>query len=135
MRQGIHNISNQNLVIRSFLENGFWGTLSSKANVWNLWKGHFSVFSTFLSDEVETSFWESETKRSKLFQSKFGNKKLVREWFSRYLKLKNEYCEHLKRAFFSFLQIVEWLRWSHFLGKRDNVAKTFSIKSLFLRAF
>ena len=135
MRQGVHNFLNQNLVIRSFLENGFWGTLSSKANVWNLWKGHFSVFSKFLSDEVETSFWESETKRSKLFNQNLVIRSLLGNGFQGTLSSKTNTLEHLKRAFFSFLQIVKWLRWSRFLGKRDNVAKTFSIKSLFLRAF
>ena len=76
-----------------FKFDGFEATLRSKANVVNLvkcfwsnlelkvWKGHFSVFCKFLSDEVETIFWESEAKRSKLFKSKFGYRKLLRKWF------------------------------------------------------
>ena len=43
---------NQNLVIRSFLENGFEATLSSITNVLSVWKGYFSVFCNFLSNEV-----------------------------------------------------------------------------------
>ena len=44
-------------------------TLSSKSKVLSVWKGHFPFFCKFLSDEVETIFWESEAKRSKLFKS------------------------------------------------------------------
>ena len=108
VRQSVQNYLNQNLVIGSFLENGFEATLSSKTNVLSVWKEHFSVFCKFLSDEVETIFWESEAKCSKLFRSKFGHRKLLRKWFWSYLELKNECSERLKRAFFSFLQIFEW---------------------------
>ena len=51
-RQSVQNYWNQNLVIGSFLENGFDATLSSKANVVSVWKVHFSVFCKFLSDEL-----------------------------------------------------------------------------------
>ena len=61
VRQDTKNCSNQNLVIGSFLENGFKFTLSLKTNCLSVWKGHFSVFCKLLSDEVETVFWESET--------------------------------------------------------------------------
>ena len=67
VRQSMQNYLNQNLVIGSFLENGFEATLSSKTNVLSVWKGHFSVFYKFLSDEIETVFWESETMLRKLF--------------------------------------------------------------------
>ena len=133
--QGVKIYWNQNLVRRTFLENGFGATLSSKANLLSVWKKHFSVFCKFLSDEVETIFWESMAKRSKLFKSKFGYRKVLKKWFRSYLELKNEYSERLKRAFFSFLQIFEWRSWNRFLGKRGNTAKTFSIKSTLLRAF
>ena len=103
VRQSIQNYWNQNLIIGSFLENGFEATLSSKTNVLSVWKEHFSVFCKFLSDEVETIFWEREAKRSKLFNSKFGYRKLLGKWFWSYLELKNECCERLKSAFFSFL--------------------------------
>ena len=133
--QSIQNYLNQNLVIGSFLENGFEATLSSKTNVVSVWKEHFSVFCKFLSDEVETIFWESEAKLLKLFKSKFGHRKLLRKWFRSYLELKNECCEHLKRAFFSFLQVFEGRSWICFLVKRGNAAKTLSIKSNLLKAF
>ena len=61
VRQSVHNYLNQNLLIGSFLENGFKATLNSKTNVLSVWKGHFSVFCKVLSEEVETVFWESET--------------------------------------------------------------------------
>ena len=119
-----------------FKFDGFEATLRSKANVVNLvkcfwsnlelkvWKGHFSVFCKFLSDEVETIFRESEAKHLRLFKSKFGHKKLIRKWFRSYLELKNECCERLKRAFFSFLQVFEWRSWNHFLGKWGKAFKT-----------
>ena len=135
VRQSVQNYSNQNMVIGSFLVNGFEATLSWKANVVSVWKEHFSVFCKYLGDEVETILWESEAKCSKLFKSKFGHRKLLRKWFWSYFELKNECCDCLKRAFFSFLQIFEWRSWNHFLGKRGNAAKTFSIKSTLLRAF
>ena len=106
-RQSVQDYLNQNLVIGSFLENGFEATLSSKTNVVSVWKEHFSVFCKFLSDEVETIFRESEAKHSRLYKSKFGHRNLIRKRFWSYLELKNECCECLKRAFFSFLQIFE----------------------------
>ena len=135
VKESVQNYLNRNFVIGNYLGNGFEATLSSKTNVLNVWKGHFSVFWKFLSDEVKTIFWESEGKRSKLFKSKFGHKKLLRKWFRSYLELKNKCYERLKRAFFSFLQIFGWQSWNHFLGKRENVAKNFSIKSALFRVF
>ena len=62
--------------IGNFLENGFEANLSSKTNLVSFWKGYFSVFCKFLSGEVETICWECETKPSKIFKSKFGQRKL-----------------------------------------------------------
>ena len=76
MRQSVRNYLIQNVIIRS-----------SKTNVLSVWKEHFSVFCKLLSDEVETISWESEAKRSKLFNSKFGHKELLRKWFWSILKL------------------------------------------------
>ena len=100
--QTVPNYFNQTLFIRNFLGNGFEATLSSKKNVLSVWKGHFSVFSKVLSDEVEMIFWESEAKRSKLFKSRFVHMKLLRKWVLSYLELENQCCEHLKTAFFRF---------------------------------
>ena len=124
VKQSIQSYLNQNLVIGSFLENGFEATLSWKTNVVSVWKEHFSVFCKFLSDEVETIFWESEAKCSKLFKSIFGHRKLLRKPFWSYVELKNECCERLKRAFFSFLQVFGWRSWNHFLGKWGKAFKT-----------
>ena len=41
-----------------------------------------------MSDKVKTVFWESETKHSKLFKSKFGHKNLFIKWFCRKLELR-----------------------------------------------
>ena len=48
---------------------------------WPFEKVIFQIFFRFLSDEVETIFWESKAKRSKLFKSKFGHRKLLRKAF------------------------------------------------------
>ena len=103
VRQDIKKCLNQNLVIRSFLENGFDATLSSEKNVLSIWKGNFSDFYKFLSDENETVFWECETKPSKF---KVGHKKLFKKRFWIDLEIKNECSKHLKREVFRFLQFL-----------------------------
>ena len=79
------NYLNHNFIIGRFLENislenGFEANLSSKTSVLSVWKGFFSGFWKFLSEKVETVFWESEAKRSKLSKWKFGHRKLLRKW-------------------------------------------------------
>ena len=102
VRQSVQNFLNQNLVIGSFLENGFEVNLGSKANVLGIWKEHFSVLCKFLSDEVETILWESQAKRSKLFNSKFGRRKVVRKVFWSNFELINEYSDLWNRHFWVF---------------------------------
>ena len=116
VRQSIQRNLNQHLVIGSFWENDFGDTSRSKTSVASIWKEDFSVFWKFLIDKVETIFRKSEVKRSRLFKSKFRYRNVLRKWSWGYLELKNEFCEHLKRAFFSFLQIFEWRSGGHFLG-------------------
>ena len=120
-RQSLQDHLNSKLVTGRFLENGFEANLISKTNVLSVWKGYFSVFCKFLSDKIETLFWECEAKHQKLFKVKFGHRKLLRKW---YLELKNECSERLKREFFSFLQIIGWRSWNHFLGKWSKTSKT-----------
>ena len=67
VRQSVQSYLNQNLFRGSFLENSFEATLSSKPNVLSVWKEYFSVFYKYLSDEVETIFWEGEAMLQKLF--------------------------------------------------------------------
>ena len=110
-------------------------TSDAPTNVLSVWKEHLSDFCKFLSDEVETIFWESEARRSKLFKPKFGHRKLLQKWFWSYLELKNERSERLRRGFFSFLQIFEWQNWNRFLGKRDNAAKAFSTRPAWFGVF
>ena len=81
VRQSVQYYLNQDLLIGKFLEKFFEATVTSKTNVVSVWKGTFSVFCRFLSEEVETIFWENEAKRSRLIKSKFGHGKLVRKWF------------------------------------------------------
>ena len=132
VRQSVQNYLNQNLVIRSFLENGFEGTLSSKTNVLSVWKMHFSVFCKFLSDKVETVFWESEAKHSKLFKSKFGHKELLRKWFWRNLELKNECSERLKSAFFQFFANFRVTKMKLFSRKVRQCCRNFFNKVYFI---
>ena len=128
VRQSVQKCLNRNSALGSILQNDFEATLSSKANVLSVWKGHLSVFCKFLSDKVETVFCENEAKRSKLFKSKFDQRKLLRKWFWSYLELKNECSERLKRAFFSFLEIFDWRSRNHFLGKWGKAFKIVQIK-------
>ena len=88
---------------------------AQKGMLWAFEKVLFQFFSEVLSDEVETIFLKTETKRSKLFKWKLGHNKLLRKWFWSYLELKHEYCQRLEWAFFSCLQVFEWWSWNHFL--------------------
>ena len=127
VRQSVQKYLNQNLVTESFLEKCFEAILSSKMNVLNVWKEHFSVIYKCLSDENQTTLWESDGKRWKIFQSKSGHRKLPRKWFWSYLELKSECFDEsmpLKRAFLRFLQIFEWKIWNHFLGQLGSASKT-----------
>ena len=122
VRENTQDRLNQNLVIGSFLENGFESTLSSKMSVVSAWKEYFSVFCKFFIEEVETIFWESETKHAKPFKSKFGHRKVLTKWFWSYLELRNECCDRLKRAFFSFFANCWVTKVKQFSGKvRQNV--------------
>ena len=94
------------MVIRSFLENDFDATLSSKTNVLSVWKEHFPGYCKFLIDKVETVFWESETEPSRSFKFKDDHRKLFEKWFWSNLGIKNECFEHLEREIFSFLQFL-----------------------------
>ena len=101
----------------------FWTYLGLKNEFCGRLKRAFSSFLEILSDEVETIFWKIKQKRSKLFQSKFGHKKLLRKCLWSYLQLKNECCECLKRAFSVFLQIFHWRSWNHLLGRWGKAFK------------
>ena len=102
VRQRVQSYLNQNVIIGIFLENGFQGTLSWKTNVLKVWKGHFSFFCKFLRDEAETVFWESETKPSKVFKSKFGHTQLLRKSFSSYVELKKRMFWRFEKGIFHF---------------------------------
>ena len=54
---------------------------STKNNCLSVSRERYSAVFKFLSDEIESIFWESKAKRSKLFKSKFGHRKLLRKWF------------------------------------------------------
>ena len=123
VRESVKKYLNENLVEGSIIENVFH-TLTSKVNVVNVWKEHSSVFCWFLNDEFETLFWKSQGKHSKLFQSKFSHKKLLRKWFWSYRELKKEYCEPLERTFYSFLQVSAWLSWNHFQRKWSKASES-----------
>ena len=99
-RQNIITWLNQNLVIESFLENAFEATLSLPTNVLSVRKGHFSVFCIFLSDEVETVFWESKTELWILL-----NSNLVTGSWS-YFEVKNNFLSFSKGDFSVFCKFL-----------------------------
>ena len=102
VRQIVQDCLNQNLVIGSFLGNGFEATLSSETNVSRVWKEHISVFCKFLRDDVETLFWACETKRSKLSKSKFGHIDLLENVFGVILTSKMNVLSIWKSHFLDF---------------------------------
>ena len=125
VRQSNQNYLNQNFVIRSFLGNGFWATLSSKTNVASVWKRHFSgFFSKFLSDKVETIFWEREANHSKQFKSNLVTGTFLENGFETTLSSKRNVLSVWKVHFFSFFQIFLWRSWNYFLGKLGKAFKT-----------
>ena len=104
------------------------------------WFGRFekTVFHFFcksLTDEVETIFYESEAKRSKLFKSKFGYGKLSRKLFWKYFEPRHKSSERLKWGFFSLLQIFEWWKFQPLFPKvRQSVEKSLK-KNLVILSF
>ena len=68
VRKSVENCLNPKLVIIRFVENGFEATLSSKMNVLNLCKWHFSVFCKFLSNKVDFIFLKIEAMLQKRFK-------------------------------------------------------------------
>ena len=126
--KSVQNYWNQSLIIGRLLENGFEAISSSKRNVVSIWKGQFSVFSKVFSDKVESSFWVSELKRSKLFKSKFGHRKLRRNRFWSNFELKNECSKHSKKSFFSFLLILSDEVEKNFLEKWRKAFEAIWIK-------
>ena len=124
VRQSIQNCLDPYLVIGRFLENGFEPTLSSITNALRVWKGYFSVFCKVLSDEVETIFRKSESKRTKLFKSKFGHKNFLRKWFGSTLSSKTNIVSVWKEHFPFFFHMFEWRSWDCFLGKWGKVLKS-----------
>ena len=132
VRQSVQKYLNRSSVLESILEYGFEVTTSSEANVLSVWKGYFSVFCKLLCDEVETVSWESEVKRSKLFKSKFGHRKLLIKWFWSHLELKNECSVRLKRVFFSFFANFWVTKLKPFSGKARQCCKNFFHKVYFV---
>ena len=92
-------------------------------------------FCKFLSDEVEIVFWEGEAKRSKLFISKFGHRKVLRKWFWSYLDLKNESSERLERALFSFFANFWVTKLKPFSGKVKQSVQNYLYQHLVIGSF
>ena len=108
---------------RKHLENCFDAILRPESYVLILWKLYFSVLLKFLSDVVETVFWESEVKHWELFKSKIGNSKDFRKWFWMALVLKS-----FEMTLYTFLQILERRNWKYFLKKWGKASKTVQTK-------
>ena len=122
VRQNVQNYLNLNLVIGSFLKNGFEATLSSKTNVLSVWKGHFSVFCIFLSGGIETVFWESETEPSRPIIFKVGHRKFIRNSFWSNLQKKTRMLRVFGKQNFQFFCIFWVTKLKPFSGKvRQNI--------------
>ena len=122
------------MVIRSFLKSGFQATLTSKMNVLGIWKEHFSVFCKFLSDEVETVFWESGAKPSKLFKSKFGQWKDLTKIFSKFLELKTNVLTIWKSNFEFFANL--WMaKLEAFFGKVRQSVQNYLNQNSVIQSF
>ena len=124
IRQCIQNCFILNLIVGRFLGKCFEAILRSKKNALTFGKMNFSAFCKFFYDRVEIIFWESVAKRSKLFKSRFGDRKLLTKMFWRYLDLKNKCCARFKWEFFSFLKVFGWGSWKYFLGMLGKAVKT-----------
>ena len=116
---------NSKLATKSILHNSFEATLRSKRNAVSIWKWSFWSFCKFLGDEVETVFWESETKHWRLLKSKVSHRKHFRNLFWSYLEVKNQCPGPLEKAFFTFLKFLNDEVWSRLLEKRGKMLKTF----------
>ena len=75
---------------RNLLRKWFWSYLEPKNECCERLNRTVLSLCKFLSDEVETVSWESETKYWKLFKSESGHSNLLRKWFWSYLQLKKE---------------------------------------------
>ena len=127
VRQRIQSYLNQSLVIGMFVENGFEAILSSKTSVVIVWKGHFSVICKLLSDEVETSVWESEAKRSRLFKLKCGCRSFLQNGFEATLSWNTNVLSLWKEHFSVFCKFlsdeVETICWKSY-AKRWRLFKS-----------
>ena len=135
MGQSIEKSLHHNLVILSFLENGFEDILSSKLNVLSIWIEHVSVFWKFLSDEIESIFWESEGKCSKLLKSQFDYRKLLRKRFWSYREVKNDCSELLKRPFFYLFLDLSVKNLKPFFRKVRQSVQNYLIQNLVIGSF
>ena len=107
VKESIQRYFNQSIVIRSYLENDFEATLSSKMNIVNVWEGHFTVVCKFLRDQVDIL-----SRKLKQSVQSYLNQNLVIEsflenGFEATFSSKTNVVSVSKRAFFNFLQIFE----------------------------
>ena len=81
VNQSVQSYLKTNLVIGSFLENGFHTTLSWKTNVLSVWKKRFPVFSNFWVRKLKP-FSEKGKQSVKIYlNQKFEYKNLLKKCF------------------------------------------------------
>ena len=81
VKQSVQSYLKKNLVIGSFLENGFHTTLSWKTNVLSVWKKRFPVFSNFWVRKLKP-FSEKGKQIAKIYlNQKFEHKNLLKKCF------------------------------------------------------
>ena len=106
VKESIQSYFNQNLVIRSYLENGFEATVSSKRNIVSLWKGHFTVSCKFLRDEVEITFSESEASVRIYLNQNLVIERFLENGFKASLSSKTNVVSVSKRRFTIFCKFL-----------------------------
>ena len=107
-RQSAKIYLNQNLGIRTLLENNFWTNVELKNECCEPLKRAFFSFLQLFERRSWNHFLGKWSNVLKSIQIKFGHQNLLRKWFWSNLEHKDECCNVLKRVFFSFLQIFEW---------------------------
>ena len=106
--ENIKSCLNQNLIIRTLLENFLKLKTSLRQSFLKpiLWAFENRIFFSFLQIFDWRSCNHFQGHWGKLLKPRFSLRKPFRKWFWGYLGLKNECFERLKRAFFSFFKFL-----------------------------
>ena len=108
---------------------------AQKRMLWAFEKSIFQLFACFWVTKLRPFSGKVRQSAKIYLNQNLGIRTLLENNFWTNVELKNECCEPLKRAFFSFLQLFERRSWNHFLGKWSNVLKNLFKSNLGIRIF